>query len=92
MSGIPVAGGFHVGAAQSVDDRYVVGTGQTYSSLTAIPSGLRYEGLFAYQLSDSTMYQRVGGIADGDWTPLGTGGGGGGGNDEYARMFMLMGG
>lgn len=90
MSGIPVAGGFHVGAAQAVDDRFVVGTGQTYADPTAIPSGLRYEGLIAYNVDDTTTYQLVGGITDGDWTTFT--GGGSGTPQNYARTFMLMGG
>lgn len=74
--GINVASSFTRNAPVPLDDATVVAD---LTARDAIASGVRYEGMEVYVVSEETNYQLRGGIANGNWEESGSGGGAGGG-------------
>lgn len=90
--GINVASSFTRNAPVPIDDAFVVAD---LTARDAIPSGVRYEGMFVYVVSEGANYQLIGGIANGNWEDYGSGGGGGGSalilkaNDAYLSPSLI---
>lgn len=80
--GIEVASSFTRKAAVPIDDLFVVAN---QAARDAIPSGVRYEGMFCYVIADALNYQLVTGIANINWAPFA--GGGGGGSTPIVNTF-----
>ena len=70
--------GFLTKAEKPTDIKTVVGTGQEYATLVAIPDSYRYEGMQAIVIDITALtsalryklYQLDGGIGDSDWTEV----------------------
>ena len=78
--GIELGSNFDVKTTLPLDSRLKVADS---TARDAIVSGVRYEGMIVYVVSEATNFQLVGGIANGDWTKLAGSGGGGGSSLEW---------
>lgn len=73
--GIELGSNFDVKTSLPLDSRLKVAD---LTARDAIVSGVRYEGMIVYVVSEATNFQLVGGITNGDWRKLSGSGGGGG--------------
>jgi hypothetical protein len=83
--GIPLSSSFTVNAALPLDDRVVTATLFTRDAILA---GRRFQGMQVHCLADSKNYQLQGGIANVNWTEVGTGSGGGSGIQITINSFV----
>lgn len=78
--GIELGSNFDVKTSLPLDSRLKVAD---LTARDAIVSGVRYEGMIVYVVSEATNFQLVGGITNGDWKKLSGSGGGGGGSIKW---------
>ena len=71
--GIELSSNFDVKTALPLDSRLVVADQTARDAIDAL---VRYEGMIVYVEADETNYQLVGGITNGDWEELSSGGSG----------------
>ena len=74
--GIVLGSQFDMSAALALDSRLQQAD---LTARDAIPSGIRYEGMPVYVISEETTYFLKGGITNSDWEEVGSGASGGGG-------------
>lgn len=74
MAGINLASGFNRTSANPLD---LYATVADLTARDAIDSGVRFEGMLVYVVSEETNFQLIGGITNGDWAELSGSGGGG---------------
>ena len=78
--GIELGSNFDVKTGLPLDSRLKVAN---LTARDAIPSGIRYEGMLVYVVSEKTNYQLMSGIANGNWQELSGSGAGGGGTLDW---------
>lgn len=74
--GIVLASNFDVNTGLPLDSRFVTAD---LTSRDAIPSLVRWDGMFVYVESEERYFQLKGGITNSDWVEFGAGGGSGAG-------------
>lgn len=77
--------GFDVGVPAPLDSREQVAD---LTARDAIPSGVRWEGMSVYVISEAKEYKLVGGLLDANWIEAGGSGGAGGGVSGTDTLFV----
>lgn len=76
---ISVNSGFAIGVQEPIDTRMVVAD---LTARDAILSGVRYEGMETYVVSEEKAFRLIGGVDNTDWIEVGSGGGSGIGDPD----------
>lgn len=85
---INIQDGFNVQTNKPIDARFVFADETARDALSEL---LRFEGLFAFVVSEQMNFQLVGGIANGNWVPFAGGGSGSGVVvvETYVDMYLI---